>query len=174
MWITDGGRGALSNNILAARPHHPFWSLLTKRLYDYNYNYPFPYVTISYASGQWFETAVWEQYHALLPSQDKTGAQENRLYRLMMDDRAEVADKWVFFTQARGGTWINWDNRMFLWIGDHPFLVVLGVLSLVGGVVWCCLQVARRGRKRGKRSRGYSRLGQQPVVHKDEEMEELA
>jgi mannosyltransferase OCH1-like enzyme len=100
---------------------------------DYNYNYPFPYVTVSYASGQWFETAIWAQYHAMLPNPEKTPGQENRLYRLMMDDRFdEGADPWVFFTQARGGTWIRWDNRMFLWIGDHVALIIIGVLSLAG------------------------------------------
>jgi mannosyltransferase OCH1-like enzyme len=70
VWITDGGRGALSNNVLAARPNHPFWNLLTQSLMPYNWNWFFPYVTISYASGQWFVTSVWEEYHALLPKPD--------------------------------------------------------------------------------------------------------
>lgn len=125
-------------------------------------------MTISYASGQWFETAVWEQYHALLPAPDKTPGQDNRLHRLMMDDRVEIADAWVFFTQARGGTWVNWDNRMFLWIGDHPLIIIFGVLALVGAATWCCLRVARRG----KRTRGYARLVK-PAVD-DGEMEDLA
>jgi hypothetical protein len=122
-------------------------------------------VTVSYASGQWFETAVWEQYHALLPDPAKTPGQENRLYRLMMDDRLETADPWVFFTQARGGTWVNWDNRMFLWIGDHVALVVVGVLALVGLSGWCCLRIARRRR----RTRGYAPLMEEPRNKVEEE-----
>lgn len=163
VWITDGGRGALSNNILGARPHHPFWSLLTKSLRDYNYHYLFPYMTISYASGQWFETAIWQQYHSMLPDPDKTPGQENRLYRLMMDDRKEIADPWVFFTQARGGTWINWDNMLFMWIGDHVALIVIMVFFLIGVATWIGLRLARRY----KRSRGYTRLAEQ--TNKDEE-----
>ena len=108
-------------------------------------NWIFPYATISYASGQWFETAIWEEYHALLPRPEETPELEHRLYRLMMDDR-EGADPWVFFTQARGGTWVNWDNRLFLLIGDHLFVVLFLVLGSVGVGVLGCLKVFRRRR----------------------------
>jgi inositol phosphorylceramide mannosyltransferase catalytic subunit len=130
-WTTDGGRGALSNNILGSQPNHPFWKLLTDSLITYDYNYLFPYVTISYASGQWFETAIWQEYHS-------SATPENHLYRIMMDDRPGT-DPWIFFTQARGGTWKNWDNAMFLWVGDH---LVLLALVIVGGpslLCWACL-----------------------------------
>lgn len=151
MWITDGGRGALSNNILAARPNHPFWSRLTLSLIRYNWNWVFPYVTISYASGQWFETAIWEEYHALLPKPDANSAHEHRLYRMMMDDRP-TADPWVFFTQERGGTWVNWDNRMFLFIGDHLFLFLVTIFGSIGLVFWLSSRLLRRYRN------GYTRL----------------
>ncbi|KIM94309.1 hypothetical protein OIDMADRAFT_71161, partial [Oidiodendron maius Zn] len=114
-WTVDGGHGALSNNILGSKPSHPFWKLLTDSLLTYDYNYFFPYVTISYASGQWFETAIWQEYHS-------STTPENHLYRIMLDNRPGT-DPWIFFTQARGETWKNWDNVMFLWIGDH--LIVL-------------------------------------------------
>ncbi|KAL2017365.1 hypothetical protein VTK56DRAFT_2288 [Thermocarpiscus australiensis] len=145
VWITDGGRGALSNNILAARPNHPFWNRLTLSLIPYNWNWIFPYVTISYASGQWFETAVWEEYHALLPKPSETPEHEHRLYRLMMDDRP-TADAWVFFTQARGGTWVNWDNRMFLLIGDHLFLFFTTLFGGIALLLWFASRWFRRRR----------------------------
>ncbi|KUJ17407.1 uncharacterized protein LY89DRAFT_696850 [Mollisia scopiformis] len=134
-WLTDGGRGALSNNILASTPMHPFWVLLTDSLIPYNYNYLFPYITISYASGQWFETAIWERYHG----SKKTMKEEEKVYRIMMDDRVQdrVGEgKWVFFTQERGGTWVNWDNRLFLWVGDHLVLLAVGGVVLGGGGCW--------------------------------------
>lgn len=142
LWVTDGGRGALSNNILASRPHHPYWTRITSSLMRWDINWIFPYVTISYASGQWFETAIWEQYHLLLPRPEDNPELEHRLYRLMMDDR-EGADPWVFFTQARGGTWVNWDNRLFLLIGDHLFVVLLLVGGSVGLGTWACLRLFR-------------------------------
>lgn len=161
MWITDPGRGALSNNILASRPNHPFWARLTHSLYTWDYGYVFPYVTISYASGQWFETAIWEEYHKLLPKISKNSpntTHDHRLHRLMMDDR-EGADPWVFFTQERGGSWVNWDNRMFLIIGDHLFLFLACLsitLSLVGFLI---VKGIRRY------NRGYALLKNQPDRH---------
>ncbi|KAH9222529.1 hypothetical protein DL95DRAFT_420965 [Leptodontidium sp. 2 PMI_412] len=97
---------------------HPFYKLLTKSLITYNYNYIFPYITISYASGQWFETSIWEKYHASLL---KTGVSE-------ID-----------------GSWVNWDNRFWLWVGDHlVFLSGLGFASF-GGIVYRCLKSFAKG-----------------------------
>ncbi|KAK0636158.1 glycosyltransferase family 32 protein [Bombardia bombarda] len=155
MWITDPGRGALSNNILASRPNHPFWARLTHSLIPWSYNWFFPYVTVSYASGQWFETAIWEQYHSLLPPASENPDHEHRLYRLMMDDRPE-ADEWVYFTQERGGTWINWDNRMFLVIGDHLFMFLLVVFSALGMAGWGVTKGVRKYRE------GYARIKNLP------------
>ena len=107
---------------------------MTQSLIPYNWNWAFPYVTISFASGQWFETAVWEAYHKLLPS-ERGHRQENRLYRIMMDDRPGTAP-WIFFSQERGGTWVNWDNRLFLWIGDHLILIAFVVCSLLVLAWW--------------------------------------
>ncbi|KAK0720092.1 glycosyltransferase family 32 protein [Lasiosphaeris hirsuta] len=153
MWITDGGRGALSNNILASRPNHPFWNRLTLSLIPYNYDWFFPYVTISYASGQWFETAIWEQYHSLLPPVEDNPDIEHRLYRLMMDDRPG-ADEWVFFTQERGGTWVNWDNYMFLMIGDHLVVFALIVLGSISFAIWLGTRLTRRYREGYLRQKG--------------------
>ncbi|KAK3936678.1 hypothetical protein QBC46DRAFT_228241, partial [Diplogelasinospora grovesii] len=63
VFVTDGGHGALRNHILGARPGHPFWRAITSALERYHWNYGLPYVAMSFASGQWFETAVWKEYH---------------------------------------------------------------------------------------------------------------
>ncbi|KAK4191262.1 family 32 putative glycosyltransferase [Podospora australis] len=157
VWITDGARGALSNNILGATPNHPFWTHMTMSLIPYNYNYFFPYVTISYASGQWFETDVWQNYHASLPKPSANPNIEHRLYRLIMDDRP-TADKWIFFTQERGGSWNNWDNRFFGWIGEHLFLFFLSLAGIVALVSWSGLRCVRRYKT------GYTRLRNSPVM----------
>lgn len=149
MWITDAGRGALSNNVLATRPHHPFWALVTQSLMRYNWDWFFPYVTISYASGQWFVTSVWEEYHALLPR--PSPGHDHRQHRLMMDDRGGAAPS-VFFTQERGGTWINWDNRLFLAIGDHLLLFLATLFGGTALAVWAGVRCFRR------RGQGYARL----------------
>ncbi|OQO10919.1 hypothetical protein B0A48_05174 [Cryoendolithus antarcticus] len=131
-WVTDGGHGALSNNILGAAPDHPFWHLMTDSLRSYAWSYPLPYLTIVYASGQWFLTAMWNAYHRQLLTNQPP------LTRISMDGRAG-APPWVFFTHTRGGTWDNWDNRLFGWIGDHLQLTSVAVvlsLGCVATVIW--------------------------------------
>ena len=162
-WVTDGGRGALSNNVVASSVQHPFWQLLTDSLIPYNYNYLFPYITISYASGQWFETAIWDKYHNSLPK-DEDGKPQGTAYRLLMDNRPGF-DHWVFFTQGRGGSWVNWDNLMFLWIGDHLILeafILCGLIVLVGWSVRRCMrgQSGKRKDKKGYRRLSDSRAGE--------------
>ncbi|KAL2126465.1 hypothetical protein VTI74DRAFT_852 [Chaetomium olivicolor] len=150
-WITEPGRGALSNNILASRPNHPFWARLTHSLMPYDWNWFFPYVTISYASGQWFVTAIWQEYHRLLPKPSDNPKLEHRLHLLMMDDRPGAHPS-IFFTQERGGTWINWDNLLFLWIGDHLFLFLLMLFGGIGFVFCAGSRLLRKHRN------GYVRL----------------
>ena len=134
---------------------------MTESLIPYNWNYFFPYVTISYASGQWYETAVWDNYHNALPKihEIDPSAQENRLYRIMMDDRPGT-EPWIFFTQMRGGTWVNWDNRMFLWIGDHLILEAFMLCGLIALVWWGCMRCMRTRSKGRKSKEGYSRARQ--------------
>jgi hypothetical protein len=130
-------------------------------LITYNYNYLFPYITICYASGQWFQTAIWEAYHKALPShknEDETN--EGRLYRIMMDSRPG-ADPWVFFIAGRGETWVNWDNYFFKWIGDHLMLLAISSFGLL-----CVLWWASRTICRSRRSKAiYEKLGSQKQEH---------
>ncbi|KAK3297341.1 nucleotide-diphospho-sugar transferase [Chaetomium fimeti] len=158
VWVTDGGRGALSNNILGARPNHPFWHRLTLSLLPYDWKWPLPFVTIMYASGQWFLTAMWEEYHALLPKPVDGQQHEHRLYRIMMD-MAPGADEWVFFTHQRdgGGTWDNWDNTLFASIGDHLLLFFTLLFVAIGLLSWFGLRFYRKYRRGG-----YSRLKSRP------------
>ncbi|KAK3949926.1 hypothetical protein QBC32DRAFT_265709 [Pseudoneurospora amorphoporcata] len=87
LWITDGGRGALSNNILGARARHPFWGRVVAELIS-GRGAAVPrgwgervtgfwkrwwcawgvlrYVEVSWGVGQWFLGGVWDEYHVLL------------------------------------------------------------------------------------------------------------
>lgn len=150
----------LSNNILGSVPEHPFWRLLTTSLPRYNYNYLLPYVTISYASGQWFETAIWERYHQLV-RQGRIDGESEELMRVRMDSRngEEERMEWLF-TQGKGGTWVHWDNLVFLWVGEHLFSV--GVVILGAGMavvmVWCRRKRAIRLRSRQNQRKGYANI----------------
>ncbi|KAI0127713.1 putative mannosyl phosphorylinositol ceramide synthase CSH1 [Xylariales sp. AK1849] len=157
-FTTDGDQGALSNNIMGGQPDHPYFQLLSETLIPYNWNWLLPYVIISYTSGQWFVTAMWEKYHSLLGGDgtvrgfEEAGTKFGPLHRILMDERPG-ADPWVFFTQTRGGTWTNWDSSYFAWVGDHILWIILGVCTLIGLCIWGCVRCARR-----KRSTGYQAL----------------
>lgn len=173
VFLTDGGHGALSNNILGARPGHPFWKQATESLLSYDWNYILPYITIMYGSGQWFLTAMWELYHrglsgnaqaavaaaALAPPGRDAGGRadvDGALYRIMMDQRPG-ADRWIFFNAGRGGTWRNWDNRIFNWAGEHLVLVFGGAAALVAVISWLGMRVSRNWRRKSARgSNGYT------------------
>ncbi|KAK3358518.1 glycosyltransferase family 32 protein [Lasiosphaeria ovina] len=142
-WVADGGQGTLSNNILGARPHHPYWAMMTNSLIPWGYKYPFPYFTVHYSSGQWFETAIWEIYHEQLPARPN---QEDRLYRVMMDNRVGGA-RWVFFTEGRGGSWDNWDNHLFSFMGNRfvPWVVANFIFIILGAVAVAAMIWYRKG-----------------------------
>ncbi|KAJ6444937.1 mannosyl phosphorylinositol ceramide synthase protein [Purpureocillium lavendulum] len=148
VWVTDGGHGALSNNILGAAPNHPFWELATESMVSYAWNYPFPYVTISYATGQWFLTDMWQRYHASL------AGGEPELTRVMMDMRPGAAT-WVFFMHTKGGSWDNWDNHVFQWVGSHLVVTVLAGIAVVGTLGAMLVLVVRLGKVLLRRRKGY-------------------
>ncbi|KAK0627958.1 nucleotide-diphospho-sugar transferase [Immersiella caudata] len=139
-FLIDGGKGTLSNNIIGARPGHPFWQLIVDSLIPWSFYYILPYFTIHYASGQWFVTAIWNKYFSRMPADVD---EEDNIYRVMMD-MGEGGARWVFFTQGRGGSWDNWDNYFFSYIGNVmvPWIVrnvlwfpVVGAV-VFGGLYW--------------------------------------
>ncbi|OAQ66807.2 mannosyl phosphorylinositol ceramide synthase protein [Pochonia chlamydosporia 170] len=126
-WLTDGGRGSLSNNILGAKPNHPFWVFVTESLLRPSWNYHLPYFTISFETGQWFLTDVWRRYHGGLSNTEPV------LDRVMMGSRPGSAP-WIFFMRA-GGSWWSLDSAWFLWIGAHLFAFSFGVVVFLGVIL---------------------------------------
>lgn len=126
-WVVDGGHGALSNDILAGEPNHPYWILMTESLISYAWNYPLPYITISYATGQWYETEIWNKYF-----REKSDDQPEPV-RILTDGRPGAAEP-VFFYYTGGETWHNWDNQLFGWIGEK---LLFFIVIAAGNVVLC-------------------------------------
>ncbi|KAH9898990.1 putative mannosyl phosphorylinositol ceramide synthase CSH1 [Xylariomycetidae sp. FL2044] len=160
-FTTDGGVGALSNNILGGQPDHPFFHLLTNKLAAYNWPWYFPQMVVGYTSGQWYLSDMWVQYHNLLDTAtgvvrgfDGTGWKP--LHHILMDMR-EGADPWVFWTQVEGNSWGTWDSAWFGWVGYHIPQIVAGVvifLLFVFGSCFLCVRCCKRYRSK----RGYKQL----------------
>ncbi len=153
---------------MGGQPAHPFYHLLTDNLESYNWNYPFPYLAITYASGQWFVTAMWEKYHYLLRSDGtfrdyiELGAGFKPLDRILMSDRPEAQPS-VFFSQTMGGTWRNWDNRFFEWLGDHTLLIAISITVPILLLFRRCCLYAKNSKKLGYRSMESDRLSSELI-----------
>ncbi|KAI8627787.1 nucleotide-diphospho-sugar transferase [Xylariaceae sp. FL1651] len=164
-FTTDGGHGTLSNNIIGGQPGHPFFHFLTESLMAWNWNWILPYVIVSYTSGQWFVTAMWEEYHRLLSSDGTVkGFDSGRwhpLHHILMDMRPDQPDPYIFWNQQHGGTWDNWDSAWFGWIGSHIGLVieeVLGSIALVALVITSCVWGCRYYAARRRRTHGHKKV----------------
>lgn len=135
----DGGQGALSNNIVGGQPGHPFFVLLTASLDHWNWDYLFPYVTIMFASGQWYLTAIWEEYHSLLEADGSVRGFKDDSWRPLsrvLNDLRPGADRLIFFTQTTGESWADWDYRLLKAIGDYILVIVAFAWSLAGLAIW--------------------------------------
>ncbi|KAI0406083.1 nucleotide-diphospho-sugar transferase [Xylaria palmicola] len=161
-FTTFGGHGTLSNNIIGGQPNHPLFFLLSESLMSWNWNWILPYVTVSYTSGQWYVTAMWEKYHRLLATD---GAVEGfgdgdgwaPLRYISMDMRPGAPEPYIFWDQQHGGTWDSWDSAWFGWLGSHIWLVLeevaAGLVVLTVSIAGCIIIWRRRSRRR-RRAKG--------------------
>lgn len=137
-------------------PQHPFYQLLTDSLIPYSWSYIFPYLTISYATGQWFETAIWEKYHERLLFTQTEDIYAMPLHRVMMDLRPGAA-RWVYFFQGEGETWHTWDIHVFGRLGSSLVYFVTVVIPTTAyrlAIVWLIVWAYRRLRTQGKQRGG--------------------
>lgn len=172
VWTTDGGLGALSNNIIGGHKEHPWLVMMTDNLIPYHWNWVLPYAIVMYNSGQWYLTAIWEKYHALLRSDGTIpgfeGHEWKKLHRVLMDSR-NGTDPWVFFNHGgHGGTWGAGDDWLWEWIGIHWMEVVAeGIVAVVFSLV-CCVWCVRCVKRRKLRNKGYQQVGSGNGISNDE------
>lgn len=90
-----------------------------------------------FSSGQWYLTAIWEQYHSLLATDGSVkgfkGDSWKPLCRVLNDLRPG-ADRLIFFKQATGETWADWDYRLLKAVGDHILVIVLLVCCVIAAI----------------------------------------
>lgn len=171
-FTTDGGLGALSNNIIGAQPGHPWLVMMTESLLAYKWNWFLPYAIVMYNSGQWYLTEIWEKYHARLRADGTLrgfpgAAKWAPLHRVLMDGRPG-ADRWVFFNnKGHGGTWGAGDDWLWAWIGDHWVEFVAELAAAIFFSVLACVCCVRCVRRRRIGRKGYKQVaaaGDEDVV----------
>ncbi|KAK1779914.1 hypothetical protein QBC45DRAFT_325122 [Copromyces sp. CBS 386.78] len=163
LWIADGGRGALSNNILGARARHPFWGRVVAELIAGRGAVPtahgawwiekvttgfwkrwwcawgvLRYVEVSWGVGQWFLGGVWDEYHWLL---ERGRDHQVSVMEGVVDDEEESGRLYRLMMDDRPGMdeWVFFtQGRGGTWNGwdNRLFLEIgdhLGVFLLVLG-----------------------------------------
>lgn len=160
-FTTDGGHGALSNNIIGGQPEHPWLVMMTENLPAYNWNWILPYAIVMYNSGQWYLTAIWEKYHAKLNKDGTIPGFEGTygpIHRMLMDGR-DGADRWVFFNHGgHGGTWGAGDDWLWVWLGLHWMEVVVEMIVFIIFLILSCVCCVRCIRRRRMRNKGYRKV----------------
>lgn len=128
----------LTNHVMGARKHHPYFELLTDRLQAFDYNWLLPYMTIMNSAGPHFVSMVWQEYL-------QTGPRQGDEVRILMQEEY-LGNEWSFFTKVAGGTWNHWDTAAFKWVGEHLVGVVLACLfalcAAASCVWWAAMKLA--------------------------------
>ncbi|GJN84236.1 hypothetical protein PLIIFM63780_007792 [Purpureocillium lilacinum] len=136
-WVAYYGPGVLSNDIIAGEPGHPFWVLMTTleagppqaKTPD-----ALPYAAPPHATmGPWYETEMWERYHAEKPDTSPD-------LMLLSVGHRNASHPGVFF---HGGEDLIERQRVrpvAEWVGRHPYQT-----TLYGFAVVCAAVVAYFG-----------------------------
>jgi mannosyltransferase OCH1-like enzyme len=152
----------VTNSIMGAMPGHPYFAQMVDSLISYDINWVLPYLTIMNTAGTHYVSFQWSEY-LLSQKDDHDGDNDddddddeglkdnNKVYVLMPAERSR--QPWSFFKKGRGGSWHNWDNKLFHVADLHPYLaasmcvpLVALLCSIPSWCVWLVLLAARRNR----------------------------
>ncbi|ODA80848.1 hypothetical protein RJ55_03808 [Drechmeria coniospora] len=147
-WVVDTGRGALSNAIMASEPEHPFWITVTDSVTAWTGKPLLPYGA-NYSTGAWYETKIWELYHARA---SKTQPPKPSLHRIVVDD----AHSELFI--PGNSTWGHPHHTALEWVGSHPFQTIYFALLALGFLVVAALSLGHWAVQHERQQKGYGLL----------------
>jgi len=101
----------ISNDIMGAVPHHPFFDKVINNLARYNRNWFVSYVTIMYSTGPLFLSVMWKQY-------TRWGVPEDSVIRILFPND-EKLHKIYFFFVTEGSSWHLGDAKFIMQMGQH-------------------------------------------------------
>ncbi|KAJ6438872.1 MIPC synthase [Purpureocillium lavendulum] len=134
-WVAYPGTGALSNDIIAGEPRHPFWMLMTATSTSTSTSTSaakgkqppsvLPRITAHSSTGPWYVTEMWERYHA-----EKSSSSPD-LMLLSVDEQTPGGAPGVFFHGGEGSKERKKTSSVVEWVGRHPYQVTFfGLVAL--------------------------------------------
>lgn len=157
----------ISNDVMGAVPHHPFFVRVTESLKGANRSWVLPYITIMASTGPLFLSVVWKKWigeHAA--EQEANEDWEGRVRVLMPDEYDKHA--WSFFRTYKGDSWHGGDAKLIFWMGKNWLLLTAAGFLLAGAlgllVWWVYTRLLGVGVGGGKRRPGGARNKSPPHV----------
>ncbi|ODV91543.1 glycosyltransferase family 32 protein [Tortispora caseinolytica NRRL Y-17796] len=143
----------ISNNIMLAEPHHPFFKKVIDSLKKYNRNWGMPYITVMYSTGPLFLSVMWKEYKRTMFSKPEYIP----LRLLTSNEYSDASDS--FFDYYVGSSWHREDAKTIMWMNDHWILVtIVGFLvgfSIIGVVYTMYRYCGRLADVRRRKHRHY-------------------
>jgi mannosyltransferase OCH1-like enzyme len=108
----------ISNDVMGAVPHHPFFKLVMDELQRYDRSWILPYITVMASTGPLFLSVIWRHY-----SDDGfnvgDGPDGGRI-RILFPDMYQ-GSKSSFFTHHLGNSWHGYDVELIFWVSLLTF-----------------------------------------------------
>jgi mannosyltransferase OCH1-like enzyme len=150
-WVRRTVPTGISNDVMGATPHHPFFLKVIDALPRYDRSWLLPYITVMGSTGPLFLSVIWRHYNNELPEVPD----DSERIRILFPDEYNK-NSWSFFSHHLGSSWHRADVRFILWMGSHwVFLTVMGFMLagvLFFGAWWVYGRVLSKGAP--KRMRG--------------------
>lgn len=127
----------VSNDVMGAIPHHPFYLHLMNNLKNYKRNWFVPYVTIIASTGPLFVSLVWKKYK-------RTKDFQSFIVRTMQPHDYKMHPS-SFFSISKGSSWHTEDAKSFMILATHLLACVVAGFVLAFTLlyfefyIYCCL-----------------------------------
>jgi mannosyltransferase OCH1-like enzyme len=103
----------ISNDVMGAVPHHPFFKLVMKELARYDRSWILPYITVMASTGPLFLSVIWRHYGDNGYNVGD-GADGGRV-RILFPDMYQGTER-SFFTHHLGNSWHGYDVELIFWV----------------------------------------------------------
>lgn len=123
----------ISNDVMGAVPHHPFFMRVIEELENYDRGWIMPYISVMASTGPLFLSIIWRHWDAegLNYGDGPDGAR----VRIIFPEEYN-GHSWSFFTHHTGNSWHGADVQLIFWVrSSHRSRVprIVGLTNTLDG-----------------------------------------
>lgn len=117
----------VSNDFMAAKPQHAFFSYMLSSMKKYSGNYLIPYFTVMYSTGPLMLSILIQRYNIF---HNRTGVDATRIFVKTCEDSLPWKRLDSFIRHVGGSSWHKGDATTFTFIRDHLIPSVMMIIFL--------------------------------------------